>query len=242
MTGVTMRPAWHHDAMGTITARYDRSAVAYERWWAPVLAPAVAGLLDAVDKALDGRTPKRVLDIGAGTGVLARSAATRWDGTGIVGLDGSRAMLEVAAGEAHRTLAPPAATRLSWVAGLAQDLPFADRSFELAVSSFVMQLVPHRLAALREAHRVLEPGGLLAYVTWLDGGEPYEPDVIFDSLIDEERLEDSLEAEEDRSGDLPSPAAAAAQARRAGFSRCREAMPACRSPSWWWPSCRSGFG
>lgn len=203
--------------MGTIAARYDRSASSYERFWAPVLAPAVAGLLDAVDAALGGDEPSRVLDIGAGTGTLARFVATRWANAEVVGLDGSRAMLEVAGGEAERTLPPTATARLRWVTGLAQDLPLEDGVFDLALSSFVMQLVPDRLAALREAHRVLRPGGRLAYVTWLEGGGSFRPDVIFEELVDEDGLDDALEAEDDRSGDVPSAAAAAAQARRAGF-------------------------
>jgi ubiquinone/menaquinone biosynthesis C-methylase UbiE len=204
-------------AMGTIAARYDRSAASYDRWWAPVLRPAVTGLLDTVDAALDGQVPTRVLDIGAGTGTLARSAVTRWPNANVVGLDGSAAMLEMAAGEAGRTLMPAAAARLSWATGLAQALPFAGGSFELVLSSFVMQLVPDRGAALREAFRVLRPGGLIGYVTWLEGGEPFQPDAIFDELVDEDALDDAVEAEEARSGDLPSAASAAAQARRAGF-------------------------
>jgi ubiquinone/menaquinone biosynthesis C-methylase UbiE len=79
----------------------------------------------------------------------------RWSNASVVGLDASRAMLAVAGGEASRTLPPAATARLSWVTGLAQSLPFADRTFDLAISSFVMQLVPDRLVAQREAHRVL---------------------------------------------------------------------------------------
>jgi len=205
--------------MGTIAARYDRSAVSYERWWAPVLAPAVAGLLDDVDRVLDGPAPTRALDIGAGTGTLARAAVMRWPGASVVGFDGSAAMLDVAAAEADRTLEPAVAARLSWATGLAQAMPFADGSFDIVMSSFVMQLVPDRLAALREAFRVLRPGGLLGYVTWLEGGEPFQPDAIFQELVDEDALDDTLEAEEARSGDLPSATSAAAQARRAGFRR-----------------------
>jgi ubiquinone/menaquinone biosynthesis C-methylase UbiE len=203
--------------MGTISARYDRSATRYERWWAPVLAPGSTMLLDAVDRRLGGRSPVRVLDIGAGTGTLTRSAAIRWPGASVVALDGSRAMLQVGRGEADRTLAADVVDRLDWVVGLAQDMPFADGAFDLALSSFVMQLVPDRRAALHEALRVISPGGWLAYVTWLDDGEAFEPEEVFEQIVDEERLEDALEMEEPRSGDVASPAAAARQLRRIGF-------------------------
>ena len=82
--------------------------------------------------------------------------------TRVTAIDGSRAMLEVGRREAERTLVAEVAGRIVWQTGLAQALPFADGSFDLALSSFVMQLVPDRPAALREAGRVLRPGGRLA--------------------------------------------------------------------------------
>ena len=64
-------------------------------------------------------------------------------------------------------------------------MPFADGGFDAALSSFVFQLVPRRARALREARRVLRPGGLLAYVTWLEDDRVFAPDVIFDDVLDE---------------------------------------------------------
>ena len=55
-------------------------------------------------------------------------------------------------------------------------LPFDDGAFDLALSAFVLQLVPSRYRALREMRRVLRPGGRLAYVTWLRGGERFAGD------------------------------------------------------------------
>lgn len=203
--------------MGTITARYDRSAARYERWWAPVLAPAVTALLDAADRRSGGSDPLSVLDVGAGTGTLARAAAVRWPGASVVALDGSRAMLEVGRAEAERVLAPDVASRIAWIVGLAQELPLSDGSFDLVLSSFVMQLVPDRSAALRDALRVVSPGGWLAYVTWLDDGETFEPEEAFEAALEDERIDDDVGADEPRSGDVASPAAAARQLRRVGF-------------------------
>ena len=44
-----------------------------------------------------------------------------------------------------------------------------DGSFDVAVSSFVLQLVPNRFRALREVRRVLRRGGTLAWISWLAG-------------------------------------------------------------------------
>ena len=45
----SLTPAWHDGSMTDQGDRYDRMATGYARWWAPVLAPAVAELLDDVD-------------------------------------------------------------------------------------------------------------------------------------------------------------------------------------------------
>ncbi len=205
----------------TITARYDRHARAYETHWAPVLAPTALAMLDALDLELGGRIPRRVLDVGAGTGTLTRSAVTRWPTAMVVAVDGSAGMLAEARGSADRMLPPEGIRRIEWRAALAERLPYPDGSFDLAVSSFVYQLVPDRPAALREAHRVLAPGGTLGLVTWLADDAPFEPATVFDAALDDLDLDDEDMAEDARSGDPPSAAALAAQLRRCGFDRVR---------------------
>jgi len=217
--------------MSTMLRRYDRHAGRYHRHWAPVLAPTARRLLELADgTAHDPTPPGRVLDIGTGTGVLAIECARRWPGTRIDAVDGSTGMLDVARGAAETSLAPDALGRVAFAAAVAERLPFDDATFDLAVSSFVLQLVPDRLRALREAHRVVRPGGRLAYVTWVADDTPFAPDEPVDRALDEAGLLDAddggLQPEEDRSGDVVSAAAAAAQMRRAGFRRvwAREAV------------------
>jgi SAM-dependent methyltransferase len=100
----------------------------------------------------------------------------------------------------------------------ADRLPFADGAFDVAVSAFVLQLVPSRSQALGEARRVLAPGGTLATVTWMPGGAMDADDAYDDALLaagHETRHQGSVR------DDPTSPGMAAARLRRAGFADVR---------------------
>ncbi len=100
----------------------------------------------------------RVLDVGCGTGVLARAAAERVGPTGcVVGLDPSEQMLAVARCKA---------SDVTWQLGRAEALPFDDASFDVAVSQFAMMFFESRPAAIAEMLRVLRPRGRLAVAVW----------------------------------------------------------------------------
>jgi len=75
------------------------------------------------------------------------------------------------------------------VVATADRLPLPDHSMDLAVSSFVIQLVPKRAAVLREIRRVLRPGGRVAMVTWQEDDLAFEPDELFADVLDELRIE-----------------------------------------------------
>jgi SAM-dependent methyltransferase len=102
--------------------------------------------------------------------------------------------------------------------GDAEDLPFEAGAVDLVVSSFVIQLVGNRAQALREALRVLRPGGRLAYTTWLAGEVSFAPDRVLDEVLDEIGL-DEREARDGGAPDVASARAAADGLRRAGFRR-----------------------
>ena len=193
-------------------ARYDRIAEGYAAWWSPIHRPATLSLLDVVDEAGEAAGSPQILDVGCGTGAMTREAAARWRRARVTGADISEGML----GIAWRELAAAPGDipeRVHHVQAPADRLPFDDASFDVVLTAFVLQLVPSRHRALREARRVLRPGGLLAYVTWLEGG----------SLEADRAYDESLEAFgfEPRSGfghDLENAAAATAVLRRAGFA------------------------
>lgn len=194
--------------------RYDRMATGYARWWAPVLAPAVAQLLDDIAPRIG--TAGQVVDIGTGTGQLALGAIGRWPRIHVTGVDASVEMIAVADAEADRMLSGSDRTRFRSVVASADAMPLPDAAADLAMSSFVFQLVPRRARALREARRVLRPGGWLAYVTWLEDARAFLPDIVFDEVLDD--LGIGARPFDGRSGDLPSVERAAVELRRAGFA------------------------
>ena len=209
-------------------ARYDRIAEGYAEWWAPVHRPGTLALLDevAADVAAGAR---RILDVGCGTGAMAADAVRRWPTVEVDGIDASAGMLEIARG-ASSSLEGAESGRLRFAQAMADRLPFDDATFDLALSAFVLQLVPSRARALREMRRVLRPGGRLAYVTWLRGGERFAGDDAYDGARRDVGLEPRWadDVDEDDVDDIdpgndagPSPWAAVAQLRRAGFSVVR---------------------
>jgi SAM-dependent methyltransferase len=131
------------------------AAEVYESCFVPAIFGAWAG--PVADAAGIGAGDK-VLDVGCGTGVLAREALRRAGGEGqVVGLDLNEGMLAVAA----RT-----EPGVAWRSGDAASLPFEDASFDVVVSQFALMYFPDRVAALREMWRTLAPGGRLAVAAW----------------------------------------------------------------------------
>jgi ubiquinone/menaquinone biosynthesis C-methylase UbiE len=131
--------------------------VLFDAWSLVYDAPPVQRLTyrpgqDAVVGALRERAPRRVLDVGCGTGQLAARLRRALPRAEVVGCDFSRGMLRRA-----RARSP----EVRWVQGDAQRLPFPDRHFDALVSTEAFHWFPDGAAALAEFHRVLAPGGRL---------------------------------------------------------------------------------
>jgi SAM-dependent methyltransferase len=103
----------------------------------------------------------RVLDLGTGTGTLARGFALR--GCEAIGLDRSAAMLEKA-----RELDARAGADVSYQEGLAEEIPFADASFDVVCAGQCWHWFD-RTRVASQAHRVLVPRGrlILAHLDWI---------------------------------------------------------------------------
>jgi ubiquinone/menaquinone biosynthesis C-methylase UbiE len=196
--------------------RYDRLAEGYARHWGPVIRPAAEAVFDGLDPSFD---PSRIVDIGAGTGTLAIAALRRWPAAEVAAIDPSATMLAIVEREVA-ALPGGAAARLRIHPAAADRMPFETGSIDLAISSFVLQLVPNRAAALREARRVLRPGGRFAWASWLNGGERFPADRVVDDILAEYGF-DPPDATSTAGGDIASLDSAAAATRRAGFGGVR---------------------
>jgi ubiquinone/menaquinone biosynthesis C-methylase UbiE len=132
----------------------ENSAEAYERYLVPLFfAPGAQYLMELTRLGVG----ERVLDVACGTGIVARSAASRVgaDGT-VAGLDLNEGMLEVAR-KASSEIRPA----IEWRKGNASDIPFSNATFDVVFCQQGLQFFPDRPAALREIQRVLAPNGRL---------------------------------------------------------------------------------
>jgi ubiquinone/menaquinone biosynthesis C-methylase UbiE len=99
--------------------------------------------------------PRRVLDVGCGTGYLLRLLAKRHpQATELAGIDAAPSMIETA-GQASDD------KRLRFTVGVAERLPFPDDAFDLVVSTTSFDHWADQQAGLCECARVLAPGGHL---------------------------------------------------------------------------------
>ena len=118
---------------------------------------------EAID-VLDFKTTDKILDLGCGTGVMTLQIAKHLKGPGeIIGIDAARNMIKVA----NRNLKKSSLEETcSFMAALAEDLPFEDESFDYCFSSMFYHHLPLELKkiSLKESYRILKPGGVFVVI------------------------------------------------------------------------------
>jgi demethylmenaquinone methyltransferase/2-methoxy-6-polyprenyl-1,4-benzoquinol methylase len=109
----------------------------------------------------------QILDLGAGTGDLAREALRQQPSARVVAADFTLEMMRV--GQEHSSSPGEAKGTVNWSAADALRLPFADGTFDVVVSGFLMRNVTDVPRALSEQLRVLKNG---KWVVILDTTRP----------------------------------------------------------------------
>jgi len=137
--------------VGNIPENYDH-----------VLGPVLfADYAEHTARLVAGYAPSRVLETGAGTGIVTRRlrdllpATTR-----LVATDLNPPMLDVA----RKKFRPDESIEFQQADAMA--LPFADASFDAVVCQFSAQFFPDKEKSYREAYRVLAPGGRYVFSVW----------------------------------------------------------------------------
>jgi len=95
---------------------------------------------------------ERLLDLGAGTGDLAREALRQQPTLHVIAADFTMEMMH----------ASPRGSEFNWSAADALQLPFPNATFDAIVSGFLMRNVGNLSIALEEQFRVLKPSGRIA--------------------------------------------------------------------------------
>ena len=130
----------------------------YDRYLGPVIFEPYAE--DLVSR-LKSRKPGRVLEIACGTGIVTRRLRDALPATTeIIATDLNPDMFEFAKAKFK------SGENVKWQQADASALPFPDRSFDAIVCQFGYMFVPDKSAAMREAHRVLKPGGSFLFNVW----------------------------------------------------------------------------
>ncbi|HEY2396445.1 MAG TPA: class I SAM-dependent methyltransferase [Rudaea sp.] len=113
-------------------------------------------------EALDLRSGSRVLDVAAGNGNATLAAARRW--CDVTSTDYVAALLD-----AGRARADAEGHTIAFQQADAENLPFADASYDVVLSTFGVMFTPNQEKAAAELARVCRPGGVIGLANWTPG-------------------------------------------------------------------------
>lgn len=136
---------------------FDVSAAAYARFMGRFSEPLAVEFVDFADP----QPGQRALDVGCGPGALTAQLVSRLGTQAVSAIDPSASFVE-----AIRERCPGIDVR----AGVAEHLPYADHSFDLALAQLVVHFMSDPVAGLAQMKRVTRIGGVVAACVWDHGG------------------------------------------------------------------------
>jgi ubiquinone/menaquinone biosynthesis C-methylase UbiE len=129
------------------------------------IARSIQPVADHVVRSARIQVGEQVLDVACGTGNTALMARAR--GAVVTGLDLTPELLDIA----RKRAAEAGYGDIKWKEGDAENLPFADGSFDVVVSSCGLMFAPDQQKVANELARVTRRGGRVAIQAWTrDGG------------------------------------------------------------------------
>ncbi|HET9715422.1 MAG TPA: methyltransferase domain-containing protein [Pseudolabrys sp.] len=114
-------------------------------------------------ESLDLRPGRKVLDVAAGNGMASLAAARRW--CDVVSTDYVTGLLE-----RGRARASAEGLAIEFKEADAENLPFADASFDTVISTFGVMFTPNQDEAASELLRVCKPAGQIGLTNWTPEG------------------------------------------------------------------------
>lgn len=121
------------------------------------------GMAEALCDAVDPHPGHRVLDVACGSGTAALVAERRY--CEVTGIDYVPGLIDRARARARAN-----GQRIDFRVGDAQDLPFADDSFDVVLSVYGVQFAADQEQAARELLRVCKPGGKIGLASPIPEG------------------------------------------------------------------------
>nr|WP_246201983.1 methyltransferase domain-containing protein [Sneathiella aquimaris] len=163
---------------------------------------------EALIETLRLKAGENVLDVACGTGVTTRLAKTKVGPEGRVdGLDINTSMLakaeEIADG-----------LEIGWIESDVGEIALPSRTYDVLMSQHGYHYFPDKPAALSEFHRLLRPGGRMAFSIW-DGHSPYTQ-AIAAALA--QHISSEIASKQRSQRETPSADELATQVSNAGFS------------------------
>lgn len=136
---------------------FNVAADAYDRFMGQYAGPLAVQFVELANV----RPGQRVLDVGCGPGALTAQLLERLGAAAVTAIDPSTPFIA-----AMGVRFPGVDVRL----GTAEQLPFADDSFDLALAQLVVHFMTDPVAGLQEMARVTRPGGTVAACVWDHAG------------------------------------------------------------------------